>query len=182
MRRSLFVAALAAGALAVPAPARADGVHDLPPVSEAALRESIRDISLEMDDIDLRVEDVEQTTREGSETVVTLKSDVLFAFGKSDLPASAAGKIADLVAKVPKSGRLEVHGHTDGVGGDSANLALSKARAQAVAAAVRRARPDLRLDVRGYGEKEPVEANTRGGKDNPEGRALNRRVELRYSS
>ena len=82
------------------------------------------------------------------------------------------------------AGALAVPGpaRADGVGGDSANLALSKARAQAVAAAVRRARPDLRLDVRGYGEKEPVEANTRGGKDNPEGRALNRRVELRYSS
>jgi outer membrane protein OmpA-like peptidoglycan-associated protein len=168
--------------LAVPGPAGADGVNDLPSVSEAELRDSVTDIRAEVDDIRLEVDDVDQTTREGGETVVALKSDVLFAFGSSTLPASAGKRIAELVAKAPKGARVKVYGHTDSVGADAANLRLSRARAQAVATAVRGARPDLRLDARGFGESRPVEPNTRGGKDNPEGRALNRRVELRYTS
>ena len=180
-RRSLVAALVAAGVLVAPGPASADGVNDLPPVSEADLRDSVKDVSLEVDDISLRVEDVEATSSEGSETVVTLKSDVLFGFGTSKLPPSAPDRIAELVADVPKGARLKVHGHTDSVGTDGANRRLSTGRAQAVAAAVRVARPDLRLDVRGFGEAQPVEANAKGGKDNPEGRALNRRVELRYT-
>jgi outer membrane protein OmpA-like peptidoglycan-associated protein len=182
MRRR-FVAALLAGAVVgFPTPAHADGVDDLPPVSDGDLRDSIGDVSLEVDDISLEVEDVEATTTEGAETVVTLKSDVLFGFGKATLPGSAQDKIAELVRELPKGARLKVHGHTDSIGGTSANRKLSQERAEAVAAGVRKARPDLRLDVRGFGESRPVEANTKGGKDNPEGRALNRRVELRYSS
>jgi outer membrane protein OmpA-like peptidoglycan-associated protein len=180
-RRSLVAALVAAGVVLAPGPARADGVNDLQPVSEADLRDAVNDISPEVDDISLPVEDVEATTSEGSETVVSLKSDVLFAFGKSALPGSAGGKIAELVADVPKKARLKVYGHTDSVGTDGANRRLSTERAKAVAAAVRASRPDLRLDVRGFGEAQPVEANTQGGKDNPEGRALNRRVELRYT-
>jgi outer membrane protein OmpA-like peptidoglycan-associated protein len=181
MRRAALAAGVALG-LALPLPAHADGVNDLPAVSEADLRKSVSDIRAEVDDISLEVEDVEATTTEDSETVVTLKSDVLFAFGKSDLPGSAQPKIAELVETLPKGARLKVHGHTDSIGGTSANRKLSQERAEAVAAGVRKARPDLRLDVRGFGESQPVEANTNGGKDNPEGRALNRRVELRYSS
>ncbi len=181
-RQSLLAAVLAAVSITVTAPAHADGVDELPPVSDADLRDSVRDLSLEVDDISLKVEGVEATTTEGAETVVTLKSDVLFGFGTAALPGSAQDKIAELVEKLPKGARLKVHGHTDSVGADAANLRLSRARAQAVATAVRGARPDLRLDVRGFGESRPVEPNTRGGKDNPEGRALNRRVELRYTS
>ena len=180
-RRSLVAALLAAGVALAPGPARADGLNDLPPVSETDLRDAVNDISAEVDDISLPVEDVEATTSEGSETVVRLKSDVLFAFGKSALPGSAEGKIAELVADVPKKARLKVYGHTDSVGSDGANRRLSTERARAVAAAVLAARPDLRLDVRGFGEAQPVEANAKAGKDNPEGRALNRRVELRYA-
>jgi outer membrane protein OmpA-like peptidoglycan-associated protein len=180
-RRILVAALLAAGVVVTPAPASADGVNDLPPVSEADLRDSVNDISLEVDDISLRVADVEATSSEGNETVVTLKSDVLFGFGTSKLPPSAPDRVAQLVVDVPKGARLKVHGHTDSVGSDAANRRLSTARARAVAAAVHEARPDLRLDVRGFGEAQPVEANAQGGKDNPEGRALNRRVELRYT-
>ena len=44
----------------------------------------------------------------------------------------------------------------------------------------RAARPDLKLDVEGFGKGRPVAPNSQGGEDNPEGRALNRRVEIRY--
>jgi outer membrane protein OmpA-like peptidoglycan-associated protein len=87
-----------------------------------------------------------------------------------------------LLSSIPKGARLSVHGHTDSVGDAARNQSLSRARAAAVAAVVHQARPDLRLDVRGFGESRPVKPNTKGGKDNPEGRAANRRVELRYAS
>jgi outer membrane protein OmpA-like peptidoglycan-associated protein len=174
-------ALVAAALLAAPGPASADGVNDLPQVSDADVRESVTDIRPDVTDIRLEVEDVDDTSREGAETVVALKSDVLFAFGSATLPASAQKRIAELASAAPKQARLKVWGHTDDVGSDAENRRLSTQRARAVAAAVRAARPDLRLDVRGFGESRPVEPNRTGGKDNPEGRAANRRVELRYA-
>ena len=59
---------------------------------------------------------------------------------------------------------------------------LSQRRAEAVAAAVAAARPDLVLSTEGRGEADPVAPNDNGGEDNPDGRAANRRVEIRYAS
>ena len=42
-------------------------------------------------------------------------------------------------------------------------------------------RRDLQLEVAGFGMDQPVEPNEVNGEDNPEGRALNRRVEIRFS-
>lgn len=39
---------------------------------------------------------------------------------------------------------------------------------------------DLDVAAKGHGESEPVAANEEGGEDCPEGRAKNRRVEIRY--
>jgi hypothetical protein len=72
--------------------------------------------------------------------------------------------------------RLGVDGHTDSIGGDDFNLDLSKRRAAAVKAALA-ADYDIdpeRLETDGHGASQPRETN-----DTPEGRALNRRVELR---
>jgi outer membrane protein OmpA-like peptidoglycan-associated protein len=156
-------------------------VAQLPSVSDAELADSIDDISLGVDDITTVVDDVESTATDAGETVVTLRSDVLFAFGEAQLPPSAGRRIAALVAKAPRGARLKVYGHTDSVGSDASNRTLSLARAKAGAAAVRKARPDLRLDVKGFGESRPVQPNEQGGDDNPDGRAANRRVELRYA-
>jgi outer membrane protein OmpA-like peptidoglycan-associated protein len=180
--RRLAVATVTVVALvASPAAAVATGVNDLPPISDADLVDSVHDIDPKVADIRLRVEDVESTATQGEETVVTLRSDILFAFGRAELPRAAATKIVSLITRIPQHGRLSVYGHTDSVGDDARNRVLSLARAKAVAAIVRRPRPDLRLDVRGFGETRPVKPNTLGGKDNPEGRAANRRVELRYA-
>lgn len=185
MRRPVLAGgaiALAAALTAAGPPASAQGVNQLPAVTDGQITASISDIELRVDDIDLRVEDVESTSTEGSQTVVSLKSDVLFAFGKATLPPAAAERIGQLVADVPRRGRLQVFGHTDAIGSTAANRRLSLARARAVAGAVRRSRADLRLDVRGFGETRPVAPNRTGGKDDPAGRAKNRRVELRYTS
>ena len=190
-RRVLAAATLATALLGLgSAPwSMADGINDLPQVTESELGASVSDIGSQSSDIELQISDIdikdsvrdlEQVKRQGNETIVALRSDILFAFGKDQLPASATARITSLVAKVARGGTLNVGGHTDNVGPTAANVTLSRARATAVAAVVAKARPDIKITVQGFGEIRPVVANETGGKDNPEGRAQNRRVELRY--
>ncbi|GHB95288.1 OmpA family protein [Thermomonas carbonis] len=74
--------------------------------------------------------------------------------------------------------QLIVGGHTDAEGGDTHNQALSARRAEAVVAwLVERGVDTARLRAEGHGEARPVANN-----DSGEGRALNRRVELRDAS
>ncbi|MHB8474664.1 MAG: OmpA family protein [Steroidobacteraceae bacterium] len=84
-------------------------------------------------------------------------------------------QIADIMHKNP-DWRLSVSGHTDNIGGDPANLALSQRRAAAVKDALvtrYQITPD-RLATSGYGASSPIESNA-----TLEGRARNRRVALR---
>ncbi len=70
--------------------------------------------------------------------------------------------------------RLAIEGHTDAIGGDTANLSLSRARAEAVLRALAEAGFDAgRFTSAGFGEARPRASN-----DTIEGRAANRRVEL----
>ena len=148
--------------------------------SDADLATSISPLTANINDLTASVTDVADKTRVGSDELVTLKSDVLFAFGKATLSERAQAKIRTLVNDVPKKAQLSVTGHTDSIGSTSSNQTLSAARAKAVADVIGAARPDLKLTVAGYGEARPTAPNASGGKDNPEGRAKNRRVELRY--
>jgi outer membrane protein OmpA-like peptidoglycan-associated protein len=64
-------------------------------------------------------------------------------------------------------------GHTDALGDEATNLALSRARAQAaVDYMVANGLPPERVVARGVGEAEPVATN-----DTPEGQQANRRIE-----
>jgi len=73
-----------------------------------------------------------------------------------------------------------IEGYADAVGSESFNLRLSRARAEAVRDyLVASGIAADRLRVVGRGEIEPLAPNARDdGSDNPEGRAVNRRVEL----
>jgi outer membrane protein OmpA-like peptidoglycan-associated protein len=123
----------------------------------------------------------EGTRRTGDETTIVLTTDVLFAFGSAQLSPQAMARL-DAVAKriAGARGTVEVVGHTDNVGRDSVNIPLSKQRAEAVAAVLRPRLPGVNLTVDGRGSAEPVAANRIEGRDNPEGRARNRRVEITY--
>lgn len=82
--------------------------------------------------------------------------------------------IAQVLRRNP-SWRLNVEGHTDNIGGDAYNQALSERRAAAVKRALLQRyqiSPD-RLTTVGYGATRPKDSN-----DTLEGRARNRRVEL----
>ncbi|MDP1616145.1 OmpA family protein [Phenylobacterium sp.] len=121
-----------------------------------------------------------QVRETASTFVVELASDVLFAFDSADLAPGADAQLrrtASLVA--PGAQKIEVVGHTDSVGEADYNLALSLRRAQAVAdwLAQEGGVPEARLAASGLGEADPAAPNqTASGADDPQGRALNRRV------
>jgi OmpA-OmpF porin, OOP family len=108
--------------------------------------------------------------------IVLTIGDVLFATGKADLSPNAnksVAKLAEFLKKYPKRNVL-IEGHTDSVGSDDFNLALSQQRADSVKARlVADAVDAARITTVGYGEKYPVSSN-----ETKSGKAQNRRVDL----
>lgn len=118
-------------------------------------------------------------------TLITLDETVLFAFGESTLQQGAGAPLTRVARLITdeSSGEVDIVGHTDSIGDETDNQALSLARAQAVADALvdRGVDPD-RLVVSGRGESAPIAPNeTAEGADDPEGRAQNRRVEVFFA-
>src|SRR5215831_17903931 len=114
--------------------------------------------------------------------VITFRH-LFFAFDSSDLNPDARLEIERMATVLKHPQAIERHvlleGHADAIGTDAYNLDLSRRRADSVAQELvaRGVRRD-RLDVEGFGKQRPIAPNTLpDGKDNPAGRALNRRVE-----
>ncbi|MDV0595594.1 MULTISPECIES: OmpA family protein [unclassified Enterobacter] len=109
--------------------------------------------------------------------IVRLDSMSLFDSGKSALKAGSTKMLVNsLVGVKAKPGWLiVVSGHTDNTGNPQLNQTLSLKRAEAVRDWMRDTGdvPESCFAVQGYGESRPVATN-----DTPEGRALNRRVEI----
>ncbi|MBS1658234.1 MAG: OmpA family protein [Chitinophagales bacterium] len=77
--------------------------------------------------------------------------------------------------------QVEISSHTDSKGNDKYNMKLSQARAQSVVDyMISKGISSDRMVAKGYGESKPIAPNTLpNGKDNPEGRQLNRRTEFK---
>jgi outer membrane protein OmpA-like peptidoglycan-associated protein len=112
---------------------------------------------------------------EGPRTV-TLRG-VTFMSGRDELSPSSLvvlDEVAKQLVAVPEL-KIEIAGHTDSKGTRIRNIRLSLSRAEAVRAyLVMQGVPAERLTARGYGPDKPVASNA-----GPNGRAMNRRVELR---
>jgi OmpA-OmpF porin, OOP family len=112
---------------------------------------------------------------------VTFAADAFFDFNKSTLKPEAKEKLDDMVGKL-KGINLEVIiavGHTDSIGSDAYNQKLSVQRAESVKGyLVSKGIEPNRIYTEGKGKKQPIAPNTINGKDNPDGRAKNRRVGL----
>ena len=80
--------------------------------------------------------------------------------------------------------KVEIQGHTDSKGNNAYNKKLSQKRAEAVMNfLVKKGIKVSRIKAVGYGETKPIAKNTNAdGSDNEEGRALNRRIELKILS
>ncbi len=104
-------------------------------------------------------------------------SDIFFATGSAEVDSASVPtfqRIAAVLAANP-GWRIMLVGHTDSIGDDAANLALSRHRAEAARSALLRDYhiPATRLTADGRGEREPLEDNA-----TEQGRARNRRVDL----
>jgi outer membrane protein OmpA-like peptidoglycan-associated protein len=110
--------------------------------------------------------------------VITLQ-DVLFDVDRAELKPGAYRTVDNLAAFMRDypDRRVRIEGFTDNTGSDSYNQQLSESRAFAVRNALEQAGIDSsRIEVRGYGETNPVATN-----DTSAGRQLNRRVEVLIS-
>jgi outer membrane protein OmpA-like peptidoglycan-associated protein len=103
--------------------------------------------------------------------------NIYFDFGQAILKPESQPALDEIVALLSAEPALNLYvvGHTDNVGGYESNLSLSRARAEAVVAAlVSRAGVDrARLVPAGVADLAPVASNA-----TESGRAMNRRVEL----
>jgi OOP family OmpA-OmpF porin len=106
-----------------------------------------------------------------------------FDFNKSNIKREFV-PVLDEAAQILKDNasiNVTSEGHTDSIGSDAYNQRLSERRAAAVKHyLVSKGVAADRLTTVGRGEKDPIAPNTTpDGKDNPEGRAMNRRAELK---
>jgi outer membrane protein OmpA-like peptidoglycan-associated protein len=137
---------------------------------------------LDLDSHEAPVEPVRITQKDDT-FAIQIHGDVLFDFGKDILKPTAQPVLAAAGVQIDaKPGwRVSVEGHTDSIGGDAVNLDLSKRRAIAVLGwlTTHGFLKGRIAATTGWGKAKPVEPNTMpGGKDNPKGRQLNRRVEI----
>ncbi len=115
-------------------------------------------------------------TKENSKILVKMPSDILFHFDSSQVNEDAKGlliKLANAINDKPKY-YIEIAGHTDSIGHEKYNLALSLRRSASIENILsRNGVPSYRLSADGYGELLPIASNKLEA-----GRQLNRRVEL----
>jgi outer membrane protein OmpA-like peptidoglycan-associated protein len=127
-----------------------------------------------------------EATEAKCERRIRVVGDALFDFDKSNLRPDAE---ETLTAAGPELAKLAgrpalIEGHTDAKGSDAYNMKLSEARA-------RSARDWLSAHgflpgstpVKGYGKTRPIAPNEAAdGRDDPDGRQKNRRVEIVFST
>jgi outer membrane protein OmpA-like peptidoglycan-associated protein len=121
------------------------------------------------------IEDTPRVTR------IAVRNDVLFDFDKAELrpeAAEALTRVAEIIRqRAPRA--VGIIGHTDSVGAEAYNQTLSERRARSVEQWLSAHASGLPpMQASGRGEAEPVAPNALDGRDNPEGRQRNRRVEV----
>lgn len=121
------------------------------------------------------------TKRAADKTAISVDTDVLFDYGKSELTAKAKGTLKKVSAQLDEKGDgdVSVVGYTDSTGSDSFNQTLSEKRAAAVQKALEKQvhKDGLTFSSSGKGEADPVADNA-----TKEGRKLNRRVTVTFKT
>jgi chemotaxis protein MotB len=158
----------------------------------ASLRENeakVAELSKKSGEYEGLVKELEQEVSSGQIQITQLREglrlnlaqDILFRSGSATLEpygVELLTKVSDQLAKFPQ--QVEVQGHTDNVPLSKSsrwgtNWELAAARAASVVRLFERQGVDAKhLRAVSYGEHAPVDAN-----DTPEGRARNRRIDIR---
>ncbi|HVT03410.1 MAG TPA: OmpA family protein [Thermoanaerobaculia bacterium] len=123
-----------------------------------------------------QIQGVEVNRTANDELNVVLKNDVLFDTGSYALRSESRSTLSEMgrVFNRYSDSTITVEGHTDSVGSDDMNQTLSERRASSVRSyLVNEGVPSSRIIAHGYGETQPKASN-----NTPEGRQLNRRVEI----
>ncbi len=118
-----------------------------------------------------------EVVRQGDDILLNIPSGITFASNSYQIQPqfrTTLNQIAQTLGQYDRT-YVDIYGHTDSTGGDAINVPLSRNRAQSVAdylsmQGVARAR----MGVEGFGSAQPVATNA-----TPEGRATNRRVEIK---
>lgn len=106
---------------------------------------------------------------------------LLYDFRKHTLSADSKTQLDKLATILNGNSmyHVEFKGHTDAVGSPEFNQALSERRSEtAKNYVVGKGVIDSRMTTSSYGMENPIAKNLKNGKDCPEGRKFNRRVEL----
>jgi outer membrane protein OmpA-like peptidoglycan-associated protein len=116
---------------------------------------------------------------DGQTLLVQLPDGVTFQTGSAQIQPQFQGPLTEVARTLranPQS-YIDVIGHTDNVGSAEFNQRLSEQRAQSVASAlITRGVQSERIVSYGFGLTQPIASNA-----TPEGRARNRRVEIRIT-
>ena len=115
--------------------------------------------------------------RQGDEITLNMPGDVTFEYNKDTIDPkfyTVLNDVAKVLVDYPST-YVDVFGHADSVGSDEYNLGLSQRRANSAASYLSSHGVKAeRIFVTGYGESQPIATN-----DTEEGRAKNRRIEIK---
>jgi outer membrane protein OmpA-like peptidoglycan-associated protein len=108
-------------------------------------------------------------------------SNILFDFGAAGISRSGKMQLDNLASVMTDNGgyKVEFKGHCDAIGSPEFNQALSEKRSNAAKSYINNKGIDVfRIKTSSYGMETPIAKNNKNGKDCPEGRKYNRRVEI----
>ncbi|WP_188056245.1 MULTISPECIES: OmpA family protein [unclassified Sphingosinithalassobacter] len=115
--------------------------------------------------------------RQGDELILNMPSGITFGYDSATVQPQfrpTLDQVADVLSQYEQT-YVDVYGHTDSTGSDAYNQTLSERRARSVADYLTsNGVNSARIATRGFGETQPIASN-----DTEEGRAENRRVEIK---
>ena len=115
--------------------------------------------------------------RQGDDLLLRMPSGITFATNQSSIEPRfqpTLDQVAQTLSEYPKT-MIDVLGHTDSDGSEAYNQSLSERRAQSVASYLGgHGVAPVRVATKGYGEMQPI-----GSNETPDGKAQNRRVEIK---
>jgi outer membrane protein OmpA-like peptidoglycan-associated protein len=118
-----------------------------------------------------------QVIRNGDDLILRMPSGITFATDSATIDPQfrpTLDRVGEVLGQYDQT-YVDIYGHTDSTGADAYNQTLSERRARSVADYLStRGVSGARIATRGFGETQPIASN-----DTEEGRAANRRVEIK---